>query len=89
MSSARGGAPPIFPVDEKFDGTNWITWNENILIAARMRGAYGYLTGTIKKLIPTLTTPTITTQPATTSIGKETIPLVPVSITPAPTKTRW
>ena len=41
----------MFPDNEKFDGTNWITWSKNILIAAHMREAYGYLTGTIKKLL--------------------------------------
>jgi len=49
MSSTRGSSLPIFPDNEKFDGTNWITWRENVTIAAQMRGAYGYLIGTIKR----------------------------------------
>jgi len=50
MSSTRGASPPLFPDNEKFDGMNWIAWSENILIAAHMRGASGYLNGTIKLL---------------------------------------
>jgi len=48
MSSTGGSSPPIFPDNEKFNGTNWITWKENITIAVQMRGAYDYLIGTIK-----------------------------------------
>jgi len=81
--SSTGGAPPIFPVNEKFDGTNWITWSENILIAAHMRGVYGYLTGTIKK--PVLIS-TIPTKLATTLTKKEPISSTPVSVIPAPTE---
>ena len=48
MSSTGGSKWPIFLDNKKFDGTNWITWRENITIAVRMREAYGYLISMIK-----------------------------------------
>jgi len=87
--SSTGGALPMFPDNEKFDRTNWITWSENILIAARMRGAYGYLTGTIKKPPSASSTSTITTKPTTTLTEKETTTPTPVLATSTPIETRW
>jgi len=45
MSSTRGNILPIFLDNEKFDGTNWITWKENVTIATHMREAYDCLIG--------------------------------------------
>jgi len=87
--SLTGGAPPMFPDNEKFYGTNWITWSKNILIAACMRGAYGYLTGTIKKPPSTSSTSTITTKLTTTLTEKETTSPTLVLVTSTPIETRW
>lgn len=45
-------APPILPDNEKFDGSNYLEWRETILMACRVRGARGYLEGTIVNPIP-------------------------------------
>ncbi len=37
------------PDEEKFDGVNWIPWSKWIKITARLRGAHGYLDGTIPR----------------------------------------
>ena len=42
MSSANSN-PPIFPDAEKFDGTNFGTFETLITIAASSRGVLGYL----------------------------------------------
>ncbi|KAF5375858.1 hypothetical protein D9615_008280 [Tricholomella constricta] len=41
--------PPNFPEDQQFDGTNYVNFKSRVLIAARGRGARGYLDGTIAK----------------------------------------
>ena len=41
--------PPNFPEDAHFDGTNFTTFKNRVLIAARARGTRGYLEGTITK----------------------------------------
>jgi len=87
--SSTGGALPMFPDNKKFDGTNWITWSENILIAAHMRGVYGYLTGTIKKLPSASSTSTITTKPTTILTEKKTMTPTPVLVTSTPIETKW
>jgi len=87
ISSTRE-ALPMFPDNEKFDGTNWITWSKSILIAACIRGAYGYLTGTIKKPPSASSTSTITTKPTTTLTKKETTTPTPVLVTSTPIETR-
>ena len=51
MSSANSN-PPIFPEAEKFNGTNFGTFETLITIAASSRGILGYLQGTIPN--PTL-----------------------------------
>ncbi|KAG6863832.1 hypothetical protein C0991_002812 [Blastosporella zonata] len=50
MSSAL--LPPTFPDDEKFDGTNYFTFVDRVLIIAQNCGAHGYLNGTIQKPSP-------------------------------------
>ena len=83
MSLNGGASPPLFPDNEKFDGTNWIAWSENILIATCMRGASGYLNGTIKwpstTNIPVTTTTTSTEKPSPT----------PITTTTSETNTKW
>ncbi|KAG5719221.1 hypothetical protein E4T56_gene13428 [Termitomyces sp. T112] len=49
MTSTNSSNPPNFPEDTHFDGTNYITFRNRVMIAARARGARGYLDGTIKK----------------------------------------
>ncbi|GLB45565.1 hypothetical protein LshimejAT787_2400230 [Lyophyllum shimeji] len=50
--SSSNYTPPIFPDEEKFDGTNFFGFKTRILIATRVRGALGYLEGIIKKPSP-------------------------------------
>ncbi|KAJ3566622.1 hypothetical protein NP233_g6884 [Leucocoprinus birnbaumii] len=56
-------------VSDKFDGLNWVAWNRLIHIAAKVRGIYGYLNGSIKDpaVIPDVTSTTSTTGPPTTA----------------------
>lgn len=49
MTSNHTPNPPNFPEESHFDGTNYSTFKNRVLIAARARGARGYLDGTIKK----------------------------------------
>ncbi|KAG6808660.1 hypothetical protein H0H92_003355, partial [Tricholoma furcatifolium] len=51
--------PPNFPEDAHFDGNNYTTFKNRVLIAARARGARGYLDGTI----PRPETPSIDPEP--------------------------
>ncbi len=37
------------PDEDKFDGVNWIPWSKWIKITSRLRGAHGYLDGTIPR----------------------------------------
>jgi len=63
MTSGR--APPIFIDNNKFNGTNWIAWNRHINIAVQLKGAIGYLDGSIlqpTKPTSTTTVPNITTK---------------------------
>lgn len=49
MTTTNTFNPPNFPEDTHFDGTNYTTFKNRVLIAARARGARGYLNGTIQK----------------------------------------
>jgi len=80
MSSTRGSSPPIFLDNKKFNGTNWITWRENVTITAQMREAYGYLIGTIKRPVSITTT-------FTTSTVTDTKSTLPQTVTSAPAVT--
>lgn len=53
--SVSGSSPPSFHESEKFDGTNYLEWSERIMMACRVRGARGYLMGTIS--CPTVVEP--------------------------------
>ncbi|KDR76040.1 hypothetical protein GALMADRAFT_49067, partial [Galerina marginata CBS 339.88] len=48
--------PHIFMDENKFDGTNWLGWNNAITIAACLCGAHGYLDRTITKPPPSPST---------------------------------
>lgn len=48
--------PPNFPEEAHFDGTNYATFKNRVMIATRARGACGYLEGTITK--PSVTSDT-------------------------------
>ena len=87
MSSTRGASPPLFPDNEKFDGMNWIAWSENILIAAHMRGASGYLNGTIKQP-STIRSGTSTPLPTTLAVTSLPAPITTTSAT-SETNTKW
>ncbi|KDR67143.1 hypothetical protein GALMADRAFT_80069, partial [Galerina marginata CBS 339.88] len=56
MATTTSNNPPIFTDENKFDGTNWLGWNNAITIAARLRGARRYLDGTITKPPPSPST---------------------------------
>ena len=89
MSSTGGASPPLFPDNEKFDGTNWIAWSKNILIAARMREASNYLNGTVKQPTSTTTHLTTVTIPAFTTAGTPLpAPTTTISVTPE-ANTKW
>ncbi|KAF7778932.1 hypothetical protein Agabi119p4_3277 [Agaricus bisporus var. burnettii] len=80
MSTNTGGsAPPIFADTAKFNGTNWVSWNGMIHIAAELRGVFGYLDGTIPNPATTTITPpatiplpTLPTQTTTTATSPTT-----------------
>ncbi|KAJ3552018.1 hypothetical protein NP233_g12968 [Leucocoprinus birnbaumii] len=48
MTTSTFSGPPTFSDSDKFDGTNWIAFKNMITIAAKVRGAMGYLTGDIR-----------------------------------------
>ena len=47
-SSGGNSNPPTFPEEFLFDGTNYIMFRDQVLLAARLRGTKGYLNGTIE-----------------------------------------
>jgi len=53
--------PPMFNNTNKFDGTNWSTWSNNILSIVSLKGITGYLDGTITKSTITTSMPTTET----------------------------
>jgi len=71
MSGITNG-PHIFPENEKFDRTNWIAFKTTVTIAAEVRGAMGYLDGTILDPNTLTTGPTTTTSTSTLSPQTET-----------------
>jgi len=70
------GPTPMFAENDKFDGTNWASWQRLIHLATDQRGAMEYLEGSMKQPIKTRNTNTT---------SKLTILPTP---TP-PTKTPW
>ncbi|KAG6807209.1 hypothetical protein H0H92_008400 [Tricholoma furcatifolium] len=64
-TTAQGGGPPTFPDDCQFDGTNYLAFRDRVLLAASLRGAEGYLDGSIEK--PESPKPPQTSSPITTS----------------------
>ncbi|KAG6838370.1 hypothetical protein C0991_012255, partial [Blastosporella zonata] len=44
--------PPTFPDNLQFNGTNYTTFRDRVLIAAQLQGTKGYLTGTITQPTP-------------------------------------
>jgi hypothetical protein len=56
--ASSGSGPPTFAESAKFDRSNWVTWSGLIKIAAELRGAFGYLDGSINN--PSATTPDLT-----------------------------
>ncbi|KIJ52111.1 hypothetical protein M422DRAFT_79458, partial [Sphaerobolus stellatus SS14] len=67
--------PPTFPDVERFTESNFSTWSMRIRIAANIRGAGGYIDGSIQK-------PDINTTSETLSPGNP-------KPTPAPEPTQW
>ncbi|KAG6825053.1 hypothetical protein H0H92_004995 [Tricholoma furcatifolium] len=48
-STTSRGNPTTFPEEYQFDGTNYIAFRDRVLIAAELRGADGYLDGSIPR----------------------------------------
>lgn len=72
MSSNKSGglAPPQLTDEDKFNGTNYTTWSKTIMMSARVRGARGYLEGTIPKPSPpTTNTPEQTSPPPSAKLA--------------------
>jgi len=59
MSISGGNPLTILANIDKFDSTNWATWNNNIKNLAELRGVWRYIDGTI--INPASTTTTTTT----------------------------
>ncbi|KAF9468434.1 hypothetical protein BDZ94DRAFT_1246786 [Collybia nuda] len=60
MSANNSNIPPIFPENDQFDGKNFTAFKTRLLIAAKARGARGYLEGatyTINTTIDAAPTP--------------------------------
>jgi len=71
--STTGTTPPMILADsEKFDGTNWALWKDNILMIAELKGTTGYLDGSIKNLTTTIQSPKPTAPLLTTLPQSET-----------------
>jgi hypothetical protein len=81
--------PPTFAEPSKFNGSNWIAWKGLVNIAVNLRGAYGYLDGTIPRPSPT---PQNTPLPASPTAAATPAPTAP-SVTPwesiTPTMAEW
>jgi len=73
-----GEAPPIFTDNDKFDSTNWVAWNRHINIVVQLKGATGYLDGSI--LQPTKPTSTTTAPNITIKTNWESL---------TPTENKW
>jgi len=63
MTTSDGDMPPMLSESDKFDGTNWAVWKDNILIVVKFRRVSGYLDGSIAA--PTTFAPKETTDTAT------------------------
>ena len=50
------GPAPTFAENDKFDGTNWASWQRLVHLTANQRGAMGYLEGSIKQPVTASTT---------------------------------
>ncbi|KAG6807776.1 hypothetical protein H0H92_006426 [Tricholoma furcatifolium] len=50
--TTHGRGPPTFPDECQFDGTNYLSFRDRVILAASLRGAEGYLDGTIEKPDP-------------------------------------
>ena len=56
-SSGGNSNPPTFPEEFLFDRTNYTMFRDRVLLAARLKGAKGYLDGTIEAPNPKTTIP--------------------------------
>jgi len=76
MSISGGNPLTILANIDKFDSTNWATWNNNIKNLAELRGVWKYIDGTIINPASTTTTTTIAQPTAASTIAMSTVPLV-------------
>ncbi|KAG6895472.1 hypothetical protein C0993_009530, partial [Termitomyces sp. T159_Od127] len=60
--------PPTFPDEFLFDGTNYVMFRDQVLLAARLKGAEGYLDGTIPAPTPETTSSETSTALAATAM---------------------
>jgi hypothetical protein len=80
---------PTFAESAKFDSSNWVTWSGLIKITAELRGAFGYLDGSIKD--PSATPPPPGT-PSPQSIPLPSSPTITSTVVPpppTPVETPW
>ena len=89
MTTSGGNMLPILSESDKFDGTNWAAWKDNILIAVKFSGVSGYLDGSITA--PTTFAPketTDTTVQTTALTSQAETPWHSLNPSPAEWKTR-
>jgi len=69
MTTSGLGIVPLFSENAKFDGTNWPTWKEAIMMVIDSKEAEGYLDGLIICPVPASKIPiiTVTKAPGATS----------------------
>jgi len=88
LTTSGAGVPPIFSESDKFNGTNWLSWKENIMIVIEARGAEGYLNGLIMKPGLTIQSPRIALSKAPASMSTTPTPS-PAPVDPTPLETSW
>jgi hypothetical protein len=81
--TSHTNTPPILPDTQKFDGTNWSSWNRWIVTTARIRSVEKYLNGIIPKPTVSTSSPSPTAAPAATATD------TPATSTEAPESTPW
>ncbi|XP_006456104.1 hypothetical protein AGABI2DRAFT_77664, partial [Agaricus bisporus var. bisporus H97] len=78
-----GNTPPMFADTAKFNGNNWVSWNNLIRIAAELRGVSGYLDGSIINPTSNPLNVPLPSSPPDTTTSQTTSP------TSTPTETSW
>ena len=48
MSTSSGNKPPTFSAESMFNGTNYFSFKDQVVLVAKLKSVLGYLNGTIK-----------------------------------------